>query len=112
KPPPTKTPEESRVAFESFESYVRFIAKVPDVRFVTASEVLRQYRDRAQGHSFTRAEAREIAAGVASGGTGYQVRGDYALSAAEVLALLTRTFVDERKPLALPGSPLGPPSAP
>src|SRR5262249_45940110 len=47
--PPTKTPDESRVAWETFEGYVRFIKRFPEVQFVTASAAAELYRDTARG---------------------------------------------------------------
>jgi hypothetical protein len=59
--PPQKTPEESRVAYETFEGYIRFIKSHPKVRFITAREALQLYRDRAIGREFTKAEIAKIA---------------------------------------------------
>src|SRR5262249_29772479 len=85
--PPTRTAEETRSAFRVFESYVRFIKRFPEVRFITASEAARLYRDRARGHRFTPAEGRAVAAAVGDEVTFYKDK-DLALSASEVFALL------------------------
>ncbi len=51
KKPPQKTKEETRTGYEIFESYVRFMKRFDDVRFITATEAARLYRDKAQGAS-------------------------------------------------------------
>ncbi len=109
-PPRVKAPADSHTAFENFEGYIRFMKTLPGLRFVTASEAARLYRDRAQGRTFTKAEVREVAATVMAQGPGFQVRGDHALAASEVLALLTRAFLGER--LVLQGTPFGPSEPP
>src|SRR5262249_27210458 len=73
--PPTKTEEESRTAYQTFEGYVRFIARHPDVQFITATEAAKLYRDKARGRKFTPAELREIAAAVGEGVTFQQRAG-------------------------------------
>ena len=44
--PPQKSPEETKTAYESFETWIRFIKRFPDVEFITASEAAKLYRDR------------------------------------------------------------------
>jgi hypothetical protein len=110
--PPTKTPEESRTAYQTFEGYVRFIARHPDVQFITATEAAKLYRDKARGRKFTPAELREIAAAVGEGVT-FQKREGYALAASEVFALLNEYVAERaagREPdaVALKETPLGP----
>ena len=46
--PPQKTPEETKVAYESFETWIRFIKRFDDVQFITASEAAKLYRDHAR----------------------------------------------------------------
>src|SRR5205823_7436944 len=46
KAPPQKTPEETRVSYEVFEKYVRFMKRFDDVRFITATEAAKLYRDK------------------------------------------------------------------
>jgi hypothetical protein len=87
KEPPAKTPEQSKAAYEVFENYVRFIKRFPEVKFITASEAAKLYRDKARGRSFTPAEIRALAEGVGEEIT-FQKQKDYALSASEVFALL------------------------
>lgn len=87
KAPPQKTEEESRVAYETFHAYLRWMKAQPGVRFLTAREALAVYRDRARGRAFSDAELREIAAGVGEE-IGFQRRGDCTLAPSEIFALL------------------------
>jgi hypothetical protein len=85
--PPAKTPEETRSAYEVFESYVRFIKRFPEVQFITASEAAKVYRDKARRRSFSLAELKEMARAVTNA-VSFQSREDYSLSAGEVFAVL------------------------
>jgi hypothetical protein len=110
--PPTKTPEESRAAFETFEDYIRFIKRFPEVQFITASGAAEVYRDLVRGRGFTPSEIQAIAAAVGSD-ISFQRRDDYTLAASEVLSLLTdyllaRTAGREPSALELKGTPYGP----
>jgi hypothetical protein len=110
--PPMKTPEASAVAFQTFESYIRFIKRFSEVRFITATEAAKLYRDSTRGRGFTPAELKTIATAVNGDITFYR-NSDYALSASEVFALLNN-YVAERasgrnpSALELPQTPLGP----
>lgn len=109
--PPAKTPAESRVAYEDFESFITFIRRFPEVRFITASEAARIYRDKARGRKFTPADVKEIAAGVKEDVT-FQKRGNHVLAASEVFALLNHAVAAGRPtPFALDATPLGPTGA-
>jgi hypothetical protein len=116
KPPTQATPEESQLAYQTFESYIRFIQRFDDVQFITASEAARVYSDRAAEHSFTTADLRRIA-GCVTKEVSFQRYDGYALSASEIFSLLNR-YVTERgqghklEALELKGTPLGPLSAP
>jgi hypothetical protein len=95
-----------------FEEYVRFMKRFPDVRFITASEAARLYRDRAQGRRFSLAEIKAIASGVGDEVL-FQKHAGYALSAGEVFALLNdlvaaRAGGQTPDHLELSASPLGP----
>lgn len=90
--PPMKTEQESRIAYEVFERYIRFIKRFPEVEFITATQAAKLYQDRAVGRSFTAKELRAIARDVKDEVT-FQRRGDHVLSAADVLALLNKSFV-------------------
>jgi len=110
--PKTKTPEESKAAYEVFEKYVRFMKRFPEVRFVTATEAVRVYRDKARDHEFTPAELKAIARAVTPEVT-FQKRADYALAASEMFYLLNRCvtgFGEKTSAAKLPirGAPLGP----
>jgi len=95
-PPPQKTPEESKVAYETFESWIRYLKSFPDVKFITASEAAALYQDKARGRKFAHQELREIAEGVGEQ-VNFQVRKDYALSPADIFVLLSglTTAVDD-----------------
>jgi hypothetical protein len=111
--PPTKTEEETRTAFEIFERYVTFIKGQPDVVFITATDAAKVYQDKAQGRPFSPAELKEIAAKVGDKVT-FQRRGEYALAAADVFALLNEHFLDapaKPQPVVLKRTPLGPTQA-
>ncbi len=113
--PPVKSPEESAVAYRTFENYIRFIQGFPDVQFITAREAAKLYRDRARGRSFSPDELKAVAAAVGEGVT-FQRRDDYSLSAAEAFWLvhqwLTWRFNQwPAEAITLASSPLGPSSA-
>jgi hypothetical protein len=110
-PPPQKTPEESKVAYETFEAWIRYIKSFPDVKFITASEAWTQYHDAASGRFFSVSELREIAAAVGEEVT-FQHRKEYALSAAEILQTLNSAIVRGTPVMARVDSPLGPTEAP
>ena len=110
--PPEKTPEEKQAAWEVFQRYVRFMKRFDDVQFVTASEAVTLYRDKAKGRAFSRDELKKIAA---SGGEsiGFQRHKDYALTASEILWLLNeyvaaRTAGRDPETITLKDTPLGP----
>lgn len=113
--PPTKTEAESATAYETFESFIRFIAQFPEVRFVTASELARLYRDKSQGKEFSKAALTSIAERLDDSIT-YQRWEDGTLSAAETLLLLSRSLNDQFRRNSADGavkltfSPLGPTS--
>jgi hypothetical protein len=112
KAPPAKTAEETRTAYGVFEDYVRFIKRFPEVRFITASEAARVYRDRARGRRFSRAELKAIAGAVGDEVT-FQTFKDHALSASEVFALLNEVVAghsacDSPETVELKAAPLGP----
>jgi hypothetical protein len=85
--PAAKTAEETRVSYQIFDAYVRFMKRFDDVRFVTASEAARLYRDKSRGRRFGPADIRAIAAAVGAD-VGFQKHGDWVLSASEVFCLL------------------------
>lgn len=112
KEPPAKTTEESRQSYQVFERYISFIHRFPDVRFITASEAARIYRDRARGHRFTPTELRAVAEAVGDR-IDYQKHGSLTLTPGEVFALLNeyvaaRTAGRSPEHVELTGTPLGP----
>jgi hypothetical protein len=110
--PPAKTHEESQDAFQQFKDYISFVKRFPDVQFITASEALEIYKDRAKGRTFTAKELRTIAAEVKDE-VNIQRHGDLALAPGEVFRLLNHYLADRvslRMPteLKLESSPYGP----
>jgi hypothetical protein len=85
--PPQKTPEETKVAYETFEAWIRWIKTLTDLRFITVAEAAWVYRDKAHHRRFTKDELKEIAAAVGDE-VNFQRRGDYDLAPSEVFALL------------------------
>jgi hypothetical protein len=110
KEPPAKTEEETRSSYRVFEEYIRFIKRFPEVRFITASEAAKLYRDRSRQHRFTAADIEAIAKAVGDE-VSFQTHKDYALSASEVFALLN-AYVAETpaEQLTVKNTPLGPTS--
>ncbi len=113
--PAAKTPGETRVAFENFESYIRYMKHFDDVRFITATDAAKLYADAAADHVWTTDDVKAIAAAVGDE-PGFQRRDDYSISAAEALAILSQ-FVTARSaghddPPKLPPIVLGPSSPP
>ncbi|HEX4591276.1 MAG TPA: hypothetical protein VH120_15170, partial [Gemmataceae bacterium] len=110
--PPMKSPEEIRNAFEMFENYVRYMKRLPDVRFITASEAAEFYRDQARGRQFSAEELKTIAAAVRPD-VSFQTTGEVALSPSEVFtllndALLARIGQGDKTAITLAGTPDGP----
>lgn len=114
KQPPLNTPEVTERAFKYFEGLVATMKSFPQVEFVTASDGLGLFKDRAQNHVFSKKELGSIAGQVTPEVT-FQVHEEYALSASEVFALLTE-FVARvatkraSEPIVLHGTPYGPSS--
>jgi hypothetical protein len=112
KVPAQKSPEETKVAYDIFEGYIRFIQRFDDVKFITAREAARIYADKARTKSWKPADIKQIAEAVGDEPT-FQKQSGYALTAGEVFAILSR-FVAERAngrdapTVEYPGSPYGP----
>lgn len=114
--PPTKSPEESEKSFKNFEELVTYMKSFPRVEFVTASQALKLFPDRAQKHAFSTKELADIAKQV-DAEVSFQVHDDYTLSASEVLALLARFVAavarkTPSEPILLDGTPYGPSTSP
>jgi len=107
-PPPQKTAEETRLAFENFEAWIRYIKSFPDVAFVTAREAAtRVWADRARSREFGTGELREIAQAVGNDAT-CQIRGDLALAPSEIFVLLNTLVLERAKgPVRLTETPFG-----
>lgn len=88
KRPRTRPAAETETAFADFEQYIRFIQQQPGVTFVTATDLMRLYEDRAMTRAFTRDDLRAIAAATQPEIT-FQRREGEAVSAADVFGLLT-----------------------
>jgi hypothetical protein len=114
--PQEKSSEESKAAYEVFEGYVRFMKRFPEVRFITASEAAKLYRDSARGRRFPAAELKSIAEAVGDEITFHKEK-DYTLAASEVFFLLN-TYVAGRSKggkvegLDLKETPYGPTGSP
>jgi hypothetical protein len=88
--------------------------RFPDVKFITASDAVKLYRDDARDHDFTPAEIKAIAEKVGDG-VGHQKHKDYNLTASEVFCLLNeylaaRTQGRTPDKIRLTATPLGPTS--
>jgi peptidoglycan/xylan/chitin deacetylase (PgdA/CDA1 family) len=88
KTPGTRPAAETEQAFKDFEQYVRFIKALAGVRFVTATELMTIYQDRSMTRPFGRDDLVAFARSI-EGEISFQRRDAYALSAADVFALLT-----------------------
>ena len=88
KPPGTKPAAASDRAFDDFEQYIRFIQGQAGVRFVTATELMSIYEDKAMQRSFRQEELLQVARAIHKEIT-FQKMDGYALSAADVFGLLT-----------------------
>jgi hypothetical protein len=86
--PRTRPAEETEAAFHDFEQFVRFIQAQPDVRFVTATEMLDLYADRAPARHYSGDDLLAVARQVASE-ISFQRLNGMALSAADAFSLLT-----------------------
>jgi hypothetical protein len=88
KMPGTRPAAETEQAFADFEQYVRFIKAQPGVRFVTATELMTIYADKATTRNFGKDDLLRFARSAQSDITFQRLDG-YALSAADVFGLLT-----------------------
>ena len=88
KMPGTRPAAETEQAFDDFEQYVRFIKAQPGVRFVTATELMTIYADKAMTRNFGKEDLLRFAR-TAQKDITFQKQDGYALSAADVFGLLT-----------------------
>jgi hypothetical protein len=111
--PEAKTAEETRLAFQIFEDYIRFIKRFPEVEFVTASQAAQLYKDKAKYKVYDTAALQVIATAVSEDVT-FQRHGDSTLAASEVFALLNAYVAsnpqkgDKPPRQTFPGTPFGP----
>lgn len=88
KQPPQKSPAQQRQTFGYFEGLVRYMKRFPNVRFITGSQALALYPDKARDREFSPSDLAAIARAVTPD-LSFQQGGDYALSASEIFELLT-----------------------
>jgi hypothetical protein len=93
KRPPLKSAAEQKQTFAYFEGLVRYMKSFPQVRFITGSDAVKLFPDRAHTREFSTRDVRDIAEAVTPE-VSFQMHGDYALSASEVFELLS-TYVEE-----------------
>ena len=91
KQPPQKSAAQQKQTFGYFENLVRYMKGFRNVRFITGTQALGLYPDKARDRDFSASEIATIAEGVTSK-VSFQQRGDYSLSASEIFELLT-TYV-------------------
>ncbi|HEV2401929.1 MAG TPA: hypothetical protein VGS27_33670 [Candidatus Sulfotelmatobacter sp.] len=117
KQPPQKSPEQQKQTFAYFEGLVKYMKTFPNVQFITGSQAVQLYPDKAYARAFSTADLVSMAQAVTSR-VSFQERGDYALSAAEVFELLTSYVAksplkhNDTTHLRLTQSTYGPSSAP
>ncbi len=104
KPPPQRAPEETEAAFRRFAEYIDHIRSMPDVRFVTASDLPELYPDPVRDKGVSETDLNEMAASLSargSAGVDFMVVGDRAYSAAdqfELLAVAVGELIEGRHP--------------
>jgi hypothetical protein len=116
KQPAQKSPAQQKQTFAYFEDLVRYMKTFPNVRFITGSQASDLYPDLAQSREFSSSDLSAIAKAVTTE-VSFQERGDYALSASEILQLLTSyivksTLQKSNPAIRLDQTPYGPSSAP
>jgi len=111
--PKAKTEEESKVSYQVFEDYIRFIERFPDVKFITASEAGKLYKDKARNRKVTKEDLKAIA-GAVKEDVNFQKHDGYTLSPSEVFFLLNRCLMEQEgkkaEIIVLENSPYGPSS--
>jgi hypothetical protein len=92
KAPPQRPPEETEAAFQRFGQYIDYIQSLPNVRFVTASELPEIYPDEVRAGGVSESDLAEIATRLLAGaakGIDIQVIGHRAYSVADQFEALT-----------------------
>jgi hypothetical protein len=116
KQPAQKSLAQQKQTFGYFEDLVRYMKTFPNVRFITGSQALDLYPDVAQKREFSSTDLAAIAKSVTAD-VSFQEQGDYALSASEILQLLTSyvaktTLQQSAAGIRLSQTPYGPSSPP
>jgi hypothetical protein len=115
KEPEKMTSEESKAAFRVLDEYVSFMQRFDDVKFITAPEAAKLYKDRAAGRRISADDLKTIATAVGDEPS-FHCEKEYALSAAEIMDVLNRFVVNRSKgaadDLTVNRSPYGPSSPP
>ncbi len=94
KQPRKRSPQSREQALRFFDSYLESIRQFPDVRFVTATDLVRIYADGAVGRRFVKEEISRIARSLADDAT-FQRVGNVYLSPAECFSLLLAWYLKE-----------------
>ena len=87
KPPGMRPAAETEAAFSDFEQYLQFMKAQPGVQFVTATDLMRLYQDRAATRTFSTEELLGLARAARDEIT-FQTRDGYAVSAADAFVLI------------------------
>jgi len=99
KQPRLRPAAETEQAFADFDQWIKFIKAQPGVKFVTATDLMSIYADRARDRDFNASELSGIARSMQNEIT-FQRYGSYAISAADAFGLLTNAmthFIDTGK---------------
>jgi hypothetical protein len=91
--PPLKSAADQKQTFAYFEGLVRYMKSFPQVQFITGSGAVKLFPDLAHTREFSSKDLKEIAEAVTPE-VSFQSRGDYALSASEILELLNKYVVN------------------
>jgi hypothetical protein len=87
--PKEKNEEEKKIAYQVFEDYIQFIKRFPEVQFITATEAVRLYRDKAHNRFFKTPDIKALAHGVGDS-VSFQKTNGSTLAASEVFLLLNQ----------------------
>jgi hypothetical protein len=87
--PKEKNEEEKKIAYQVFEDYIHFIKRFPDVRFITATEAAKLYRDKSHERFFRTSDIKALAQGVGDKVNFQKVNG-CTLAPSEVFLLLNQ----------------------
>src|SRR4051812_1815626 len=90
--PPQRSQAETDAAFERFTEYVEYMAKVPGVQWITASDLPRIYKDSLHVDGCSKAEVNELAQRIqkSSGSLDYQKIGKHIFSISDQFEVLVK----------------------